>query len=179
MKKSVKFAALLLSVSILMSSCIGSFSLTNKLKTWNEGVGDKFVNELLFVGMHIIPVYEITILADILVLNSIEFWTGNNALGSKVGETKIVKNVNGDDITVTANEDGYNISNGEIALNLIFDEADNSWSVEYNNQINKLMTIDGNNAQLYLLNGETMDVTLDEAGVGMARLLLMSNYAMK
>ncbi|MBQ3538665.1 MAG: DUF3332 domain-containing protein [Bacteroidaceae bacterium] len=179
MKKSVKFAALLLSVSILMSSCIGSFSLTNKLKTWNEGVGDKFVNELLFVGMHIIPVYEITILADILVLNSIEFWTGNNALGSKAGETKIVKNVNGDDITVTAKEDGYNISNGEIALNLIFDEADNSWSVEYNNQINKLMTIDGNNAQLYLLNGETMDVTLDEAGVGMARLLLMSNYAMK
>lgn len=179
MKKSVKFAALLLSVSILMSSCIGSFSLTNKLKTWNEGVGDKFVNELLFVGMHIIPVYEITILADILVLNSIEFWTGNNALGSKAGETKIVKNVNGDDITVTAKEDGYNISNGEIALNLIFDEADNSWSVEYNNQINKLMTIDGNNAQLYLLNGETMVVTLDEAGVGMARLLLMSNYAMK
>ena len=179
MKNSVKFAALLLSVSILMSSCIGSFSLTNKLKTWNEGVGDKFVNELLFVGMHIIPVYEITILADILVLNSIEFWTGNNALGSKAGETKIVKNVNGDDITVTAKEDGYNISNGEIALNLIFDEADNSWSVEYNNQINKLMTIDGNNAQLYLLNGETMDVTLDEAGVGMARLLLMSNYAMK
>ena len=179
MKKSVKFAALLLSVSILMSSCIGSFSLTNKLKTWNEGVGDKFVNELLFVGMHIIPVYEITILADILVLNSIEFWTGNNALGSKAGETKIVKNVNGDDITVTAKEDGYNISNGEIALNLIFDEADNSWSVEYNNQINKSMTIDGNNAQLYLLNGETMDVTLDEAGVGMARLLLMSNYAMK
>lgn len=179
MKKSVKFAALLLSVSILMSSCIGSFSLTNKLKTWNEGVGDKFVNELLFVGMHIIPVYEITILADILVLNSIEFWTGNNALGSKAGETKIVKNVNGDDITVTAKEDGYNISNGDIALNLIFDEADNSWSVEYNNQINKLMTIDGNNAQLYLLNGETMDVTLDEAGVGMARLLLMSNYAMK
>ncbi len=179
MKKSVKFAALLLSVSILMSSCIGSFSLTNKLKTWNEGVGDKFVNELLFVGMHIIPVYEITILADILVLNSIEFWTGSNALGSKAGETKIVKNVNGDDITVTAKEDGYNISNGEFALNLIFDEVDNSWSVEYNNQINKLMTIDGNNAQLYLLNGETMDVTLDEAGVGMARLLLMSNYAMK
>lgn len=180
MKKNVKLAAVLLSMSILMSSCIGSFTLTNKLKSWNESVGNKFVNELLFIGMHIIPVYEITIFVDALVLNSIEFWTGDKAISkSNVGDTKIVKNSNGDDVFVTTKENGYTISNGETAMNLIFDEADNSWSVEYNNQINKLMTIEGNNAHLYLLNGETMDVTLDEAGVNMARQLVMANYALK
>ena len=41
------------------------------------------------------------------------------------------------------------------------------------------MSINGNNAPLYLLNGHTVDVTLDAAGVNMARQLCMSDYAMK
>ena len=162
MKKNVKVAAILLSMCIVMSSCIGSFSLTNKLKDWNMGIGNKFVNELVFVCMHIVPVYELAVFADILVLNSVEFWTGNSALSKNVGDTKI----------------GYNLSNGETAMNLIFDEADNSWSIEYNNQISKLMSIDGGNTQLYLLNGQTMNVPLDEVGVNMARQL-MYDYAQK
>lgn len=178
MKKNVKVAAILLSMCIVMSSCIGSFGLTNKLKDWNMGIGNKFVNELVFVCMHIVPVYEVAIIADALVLNSIEFWTGNSALSKNVGDTKIVKNSNGDDVTITVQENGYNLSNGETAMNLIFDEADNSWSLEYNNQITKLMSIDGGNAQLYLLNGQTMNVSLDEAGVNMARQL-MYDYAQK
>lgn len=171
-----KLIAVMMSACILLSSCIGSFGLTNKIKNWNEGIGNKFVNELVFIGMHIIPVYELSILADVLVLNSIEFWTGNNAIGKNVGETKIVKNSNGDDVTITTCENGYNISNGDTAMNLVWDDADNSWSVEYNNQMNKIMKmIDGNNAELFLLNGETMNVTLDDAGVNMARQLVLGN----
>ena len=142
------------------------------------GIGDKFVNELVFLAMHIVPVYEITIFADILVLNSIEFWTGNKALANS-GDVKVVKNTKGEDVTITANEDGYSVSNGETAMNFIFNEADNSWNVEYNNVVNKLMTIDGNNAQLYMLNGETMNVTLDEAGMSIARQMVMGDYAQK
>lgn len=178
MKKNVKIAAVLLSMCVVMSSCIGSFGLTNKLKDWNMSIGDKFVNELVFICMHIVPVYEVAIFADALVLNSIEFWTGNSALSNKVGDTKIVKNSKGDDVTITVNENGYNLSDGKTAMNLIFDGVDNSWSVEYNNQINKLMSINGDNAQLYLLNGETMTVSLDYAGVNMARQQ-MFDYAQK
>ncbi len=181
MKKNFKFVAVLMSACIVLSSCIGSFGLTSKIKAWNDSIGNKFVNELVFIGMHIIPVYELSIFADILVLNSIEFWTGNNALGKNAGETKIVKNSKGEDITITTCENGYNISNGDTAMNLIWDGADQSWSVEYNNQMNKIMKmIDAENAQLFLLNGETMNVTLDDAGVNMARQLIMSNsFAMK
>lgn len=50
------------------------FSLTNKLLTWNRQVGSKFVNELVFFALWILPVYEVSGLADLLVLNSIEFW---------------------------------------------------------------------------------------------------------
>lgn len=179
MKKSFKALAILMSACILTTSCIGSFSATNKLKSWNERIGDKFVNELVFIGLHIIPAYELFILADILVLNSIEFWTGNSVVANP-GETKIVKNSEGDDVVVTTTENGYNLSNGETAMNLIFDEADNSWSVEYNNQVNKLMKMtDENNAELFLLNGETMNVTLDNQGIEMARQSVIGNYAMK
>ena len=47
--------AIALCVSLGLSSCIGSFKLTNKVLGWNEGVGNKFVNELVFIAFHIIP----------------------------------------------------------------------------------------------------------------------------
>ncbi len=180
MKKNFKFVAVLMAACILFSSCIGSFSLTHKIKDWNESLGNKFVNELVFVCMHIIPVYELSIFADVLVLNSIEFWTGNNALG-KAGETKVVKNTQGEDVTITTCENGYTLSNGDTAMNLVWDSADQSWSIEYNNQMSKIMKmIDTENAQLFLMNGETMNVSLDQNGVDMARQLIMSNsFAMK
>ena len=62
---------LALMASMTLTSCIGSFGLTNKLLSWNEQVGNKFVNELVFFAFWIIPVYEVTCLADVLVLLSL------------------------------------------------------------------------------------------------------------
>ena len=71
---------LALCASMGLSSCIGSFALTNKVISWNNQVGSKFVNELVFFAFWILPVYEVTALADVLIINSIEFWSGNNPL---------------------------------------------------------------------------------------------------
>ena len=180
MKKIVKTATLVLSFALLLSSCIGSFALTNRVKEWNENIGNKFVNELVFIGLHIIPVYEVTILADVLVLNSIEFWTGENPSAQSVGDTKIVKNAQGEDVTITVIEDGYTVSNGETAMNLLYDKADNSWNVEFDNCVSKLLEIvDDNNAVLYTVNGGAMNVSLDADGVELARRLVIADYAMK
>lgn len=180
MKKSFKFSALLLSATILLSSCIGSFGLTNKVKDWNEGLGNKFVNELVFVCMHIVPVYPIAIFADVIVLNSIEFWTGDNPMAANVGETKIVTNTAGEDIQITTTENGYNLSNGEQEMQLVFDEAEKTWSAVYDNESVKLMQFTGDNsAQMFTINGNSMNVTLDEAGVNAARLLMLGSFAMK
>ena len=90
-KKSLTLAvAATLAASMTFSSCIGSFGLTNKLLSWNQSINSKFVNELVFIAFHIIPVYEITILSDILVLNSIEFWSGNSPVAD-AGKTQNVK----------------------------------------------------------------------------------------
>jgi hypothetical protein len=66
------------------SGCIGSFALTNKLLDWNRGIGNKWVNWLVFALFFIIPIYPIVFgLIDLWVINSIEFWTGNTPLASK------------------------------------------------------------------------------------------------
>ena len=66
--------AVVLSGSLLFSSCVGSFGLFNRLSSWNQSVGNKFVNELVFLAFNIVPVYGVAYLADALVINSIEFW---------------------------------------------------------------------------------------------------------
>ena len=105
MKKSkTLLVCAILSGSVLFSSCIGSFGLWNSLKDWNQGVSNKFVNELIFLAFHIVPVYEIAYLADVLVLNSIEFWSGSNPTAS-IGEVKTVQGENGEYLVKT-NENG-------------------------------------------------------------------------
>lgn len=178
MKKHFKLTAMLLTATILFSSCIGSFRLTNNIKNWNEGLGDKFVNELVFIALHIVPIYEIAIFIDGVVLNSIEFWTGENVV-AEPGETRIVKNSQGQDVQVTALENGYTISNGETAMNLLFDAENQVWSAEYNNQSTDLVKLNGDNTAQLFVGGEVVDVTLDAQGINMAQMLLNNSFAMK
>ena len=127
----------------------------------NKSIGDKWVNELVFAACCILPVYEITLFADAIVLNSIEFWTGKKLIAN-AGEKKTVKNSKGNDVEITALENGYNLTDGATSMNLIFDEETQIWSAEYNNQSTNLVKIiDETTAQLFLMNGEVMDVTID------------------
>ena len=129
MKKSkTLLVCAILSGSVLFSSCIGSFGLWNSLKDWNQGVSNKFVNELIFLAFHIVPVYEIAYLADVLVLNSIEFWSGSNPTAS-IGEVKTVQGENGEYLVKT-NENGYTITKkGEDkSVDLVYNKENNTWN---------------------------------------------------
>jgi hypothetical protein len=68
--------------SLLVSGCWGSFGATRGLWEWNDGLGSKWVKWLVFFGLSIIPVYELFVIADALVINSVEFWTGSNPVRS-------------------------------------------------------------------------------------------------
>lgn len=178
MKKTLKLSVLLLAATIMFSSCIGSFQLTNKMFKLNNSIGDKWVNELVFAACCILPVYEITLFVDAIVFNSIEFWSGKKVIAS-TGEKKVVKNNAGKDVEITAMENGYNLTDGVTSMNLVFDEETQIWSAEYNNQsTNLIKLVDENNAQLFLANGEVMDVTLDAEGTNMALLYMNNNLAM-
>ncbi len=161
----VPAVVVLLSSSVLFSSCIGSFSLFNKLLAWNKTVGDKFINELVFVAFCIVPIYEISWLADVLVLNSIEFWTGENPVAE--GQVKKVDGENGK-YTITTKKDGYHIQNDKTgdAADLNFNKDSKVWSVEANGESSKIIQITSDDeALMFLPDGTQVPVRLNEAGV--------------
>ena len=91
--------------SMCLSSCIGSFSLTNNVLNWNKRATDnKFINELIFIVIS--PAYAVCSAADLLVLNTIEFWTGDKVIAN-VGKTQKVTGKDGDIRELFSfNEDG-------------------------------------------------------------------------
>ena len=171
MKKSKMIvASLLLCGSILCSSCIGSFGLWNRLKDWNSGIGSKFVNEIVFVAFHIIPVYEVSYLADILVLNSIEFWSGSNPL-AEVGTVRSIEGENGEYL-IRTNDNGYTISKeGEDAeLNLVFNQENQTWKAVSEDGTFDLMTMNEDGTiTVKLQDGSNITVTPDVQGLAQVR----------
>ena len=71
----------LLVLGLAASGCYGPFTLTRKVHTWNGGVSDnKWIVEGVFLICAWLPVYGIATLADAVIFNSVEFWTGSNPL---------------------------------------------------------------------------------------------------
>ena len=94
--------------AVTMSSCIGSFGLTNKVLDWNKGLSScKFLNE--FVFLLISPAYAVCSIADLFVLNTIEFWSGSKVM-AKVGETQNVMGKDGRMYAVKTLKNGYEIT---------------------------------------------------------------------
>lgn len=162
--------------SILFTSCIGSFKLWNNLKDWNQGVGNKFVNELVFIALHIVPVYEIAYLADVIVFNSIEFWSGSNPVASN--ETKEIKGENGDYL-VTSNENGYTITNKEDnqSMDLVYNKESKTWNaVTETENIELVKMNDNGTVSINMQNGTSMTVMPDMQGVAAARAAIGSTF---
>ncbi len=163
-KRFFSVAAIVLAGTLLFSSCIGSFSLSRKILAWNQTIDNKFVNEVVFVALWIVPVYEVCMIADILVINSIEFWSGENPV-----EAGIVKKVQGENgiYTVETLDNGYQIQSEEgQQVNLVYDKESNTWSAVTAGQTTKLIKMeDENNAIVYLPNGDEKKVELSNSGV--------------
>jgi len=69
----------------LFSSCLGPNKWFNGLHDWNNKVSEnRWANEGIFVVLTIIPVYSIAYLGDILISNSIHWWSGDKTEGKKM-----------------------------------------------------------------------------------------------
>lgn len=96
----------LLSVMTMSTACYGPFNLTKNVYRWNSNVkgsgqvNDKWMKEIVFFGMLIVPAYMFSALLDTFIFNSMHFWTGESPIkesdlgsdGTKVatvGETTI------------------------------------------------------------------------------------------
>ncbi|MDR2652795.1 MAG: DUF3332 domain-containing protein [Prevotellaceae bacterium] len=166
--KKVKIFVVTCIVTFVMSSCIGSFKLTNQLLDWNKDVGSKFANEVVFLAFHIIPIYEVCYLADFLVLNSVEFWEDGEALALKSGDTKEIEH-NGVYYTITKKRNNLRIEqrdNKDVYAELSYDRIKKSWRVKndnYNQEI--LRFLDDNKVEVYFPNNKKQTFDLNEKGV--------------
>lgn len=78
---SKALAAVALGACLTSTSCIGPDNAYNSVKSWNSTLTEnKFVNELAFLGLNIVPVYPLCRFGDYIVFNSWEFWTGKNLI---------------------------------------------------------------------------------------------------
>ena len=166
--RHLKVSAVLLAATLLTSSCVGSFSLFNKLAGWNkEATGNKFLNELIFILIS--PAYAVCTAADVLVLNTIEFWTGSNPVAQRVGTTQEIE-------TSIDNKfdkrNGYKIKSpdGEV-IKFKYDKKTNSWSKEEKGKIEELFRINEDGTiQAHLQDGRSITVTPDAAGLYEVRM---------
>jgi hypothetical protein len=147
--KIIVAVAAFLSCSFLFSSCIGSFALTNKILDWNKSVGDKYVSEIVFICFNILPVYEITVFADAVIFNSLEFWNQENPIAANT-----VKHVQGEkgNYKIESNQAGYRITNESTkeVIKLTFNKNTNSWAVNSKGKTVTFMTfIDSNHVKMF------------------------------
>ena len=164
MKKTFLTAALAAFLCSSMTSCMGKFALTRNLYAWNEQVSNKFINEVIFVAFWVLPVYEVCGIADLLVLNSIEFWSGDNPM---TASTKTIDTEHGRYL-VECDGKGYDITletTGE-KYRLDFAQESQTWSIQYEGkEYDFLKLIDDTHVSVPLPDGKWQTVELSESGV--------------
>ena len=88
------------------SGCFGPFNLTRNVYNWNSRikgsgeVNEKWMKEIVFFGMIIIPVYMFSALLDAFVFNAIQFWSGSNPVKITQGPDGLPEQVSSGDSTV-------------------------------------------------------------------------------
>lgn len=146
--KSMKkvFFALVLSGAILLQSCIGSFNLTRAVYDWNTNIGDKWVNELVFLACLVVPVYGIASFVDVVALNTIEFWSGQNPMALKDGEKKQkLVEIDGKSYQLTSEKFKMTVEevgNPDAKTEMVFRAEDNSWYLKKGKKLQKLVEVE-------------------------------------
>lgn len=171
MKKRNRIIALCLAgmFGFTQTACMGSFNLTTGLYDWNQdATSNRFVNNLLFWVMLVVPVYEFAFLADFVVLNLIEFWSGSNPTAMEAGEVeKQIYEKNGIAYEMKATKNNFEITvlNGENAgdkVHLRYNPANKSWNkVEEDGTAMKLVQLNEAENEVTIFQKDGKSITLD------------------
>lgn len=157
-----------MSLAFLSTSCLGSFSAWNGLRDWNENVADnKFVNNAIFWGLNIIPIYPLFYAGDVIIFNLVEFWSGSNPIAMNEGEIEkqlIEKDGVQYEMIASKNEIKIKVLSGEREgkeLKMVFDPADKSWNAVKDGEKIKLSSYEEGFYIVYLPDGEEVRIQHD------------------
>ena len=170
MKVTVCFMA----ASLLFSSCfVGKYALWNKYINWqNHMTSSKFVNAI--VGFILVPIVGgICQLVDILVRNTMELRYGPNPVRSPLGTSRNLLGEDGRVYAVTTLKDGYDVKSPTGEMTYLRHHAENdSWTIEQNGVSQELFRYNADGKTIRTtINGQTKDLSMDEAGVYQARMM--------
>lgn len=179
MKKRGMALALALAIGATsFQGCIGNFVLTRKVLNFNQHISNKWVNEIVFLIMVIIPVYGVCIFIDGIILNSCEFWLGTNPLAMNEGQVETKYVTEGDttyQIDISKNRyhflqiEGPN--KGESA-DLFYNPETKTWSLG-NGKINRRLVQNLNDKEMkvFTKSGDSMVVNRDSNPDNLASVL--------
>lgn len=145
-------------LGITLSGCYGSFNMTKKVHDWNGSLGNKFVQEAVFIAFNIIPVYGVSVFIDAIILNTVEFWTGNNPLALHEGVNHI--KMHGVEYIVDVTDQSVRIhdKDGVLVNELIFNAEENTWYSKIDGKESKLLTIKKDKLKIHTASGNSFDV---------------------
>jgi len=155
-----------LSSTILFTSCLGSFSAFNSLRDWNDGLtSNKFLDNLIFWALNIVPVYGLFFFGDVIIFNVIEFWSGSNPIAMNEGdvETQIVeRNGNTYQMIATKNHLQINVIDGVDkgqTLDLVYNPDEQSWSaLKADGEVIKLSSFEDGFYIVYTPDGQEIKI---------------------
>lgn len=169
--KTLKTLACLVAGACMFNSCIGSFGLFNTVLDWNKSAtNNKFLNALIFILIS--PAYALCGVADVFIINTIEFWSGSNPVMADVGKTKNVTGSDGKLYAITTLEDGYEVKGPDgKTVRFVHDEKTDAWAMVQDGKTTPLLKFkDKKNVEIYLKDGKTTEVALNEQGLFDARM---------
>ena len=108
MKRVISTVLAMAIAMISLQGCYGKMALTQKVYQVNGQVQDKHLRSLVTWVFIIVPVYGVSVLADFVLFNTIEFWTGQNPVAA--GEKIFQYAENGHTYKVTARKSGDMVS---------------------------------------------------------------------
>lgn len=176
MKRSI---AVFLSLSIACSSlagCYGKFALTRKVYAVNGEVKDKYLRSLVTWVFVIVPVYGISALADFILFNTMEFWSGRNPVAQ--GEKEFFYVRNGEHYQVNARKSGTDLAYRirHYGGNALVDTMEITWDLTTGES--KVTTREGDRVTRYTASVSEQGVRVEQLadGQGMAAGKLVALY---
>ena len=165
-KLNVKVFACLMAGAMLMNSCVGSFSLFNKYADWQRNMtNSKFINAI--VGFVLMPIVgSVTIVIDWFILNTIEFWSGDNPVAKNAGKTQQVMGSDGRYYAVKTLIDGYEITTPDDQMvKFVYDKQNDAWMQVQNGETKEMFRFNHDGTIKVTTPQGQMDVALNEAGL--------------
>lgn len=148
--KSKAVTAFISLAVISMMGCYGSFSLTKKVHEFNGSIAGTEINSLIMIVAS--PVYSLAATADVLIFNTLEYWTGSSpvALEEDAAEEKVIS-LDGEMYRLKATKNKISAErltgdNREVAL--IFQEEDQSWLMQTPEKTTRIARVKGDQLEV-------------------------------